>query len=385
MVFMLLMDILHQVFSYFYNFHFKEDILNLKDDKETLEDKKDEKIENTTDELTKNLLNTAITKVLEVRKERNRKWSNQAEQDKETVDQDRELANILEIKPDQDSQNFTRSEDSKVTRPVSPVFGGNQEETNEDWFYDFEDFSTPQNFNQENNQDIQERKSVEILKSRLEPPATVVPHKNEQIMKICELGVDYFYDNFTLDDNLTDDIVMSLEIPDDLIDSCDVINDGENCKNIDVESEKTFKISILHLTRDLTWEIIKSYKIENKNENFTSVKRRPSYCRSKPKNKQDVCKAVQDEIWRNFKFDTQKKINKKINIKKRDRVDHILTEELLHEERDWTNYSNDEYDVKMQLCDVIMDNLIDDVIMAFDEVKNKKKRRNEAETEATEV
>ena len=30
-----------------------------------------------------------------------------------------------------------------------------QEETNEDWFYDFEDFSTPQNFNQENNQDIQ--------------------------------------------------------------------------------------------------------------------------------------------------------------------------------------------------------------------------------------
>ena len=59
--------------------------------------------------------------------------------------------------------------------------------------------------------------------------------------------VDYFYDNFTSDDNLTDEIVMSLEIPDDLIDSCDVINDGENCKNIDLESEKTFKISVLHL------------------------------------------------------------------------------------------------------------------------------------------
>ena len=61
----------------------------------------------------------------------------------------------------------------------------------------------------------------------------------------------------------------------------------------------------------------------------------------------------------------------------------------MHEERDWTNYSNDEYDVKMQLCDVIMDNLIDDVILAFDEVKNKKKRRNDVlnleNTEATEV
>ena len=45
---------------------------------------------------------------------------------------------------------------------------------------------------------------------------------------------------------------MSLEIPDDLIDSCDVINDGENCKNIDVESEKTFKISILHLVSFVT-------------------------------------------------------------------------------------------------------------------------------------
>ena len=51
--------------------------------------------------------------------------------------------------------------------------------------------------------------------------------------------------------------------------------------------------------------------------------------------------------------------------KKRDRVDQVLVRELHAEEPSWTNYEEDEAQVKSDLAQVIMDTLINDTVIAF--------------------
>uniref|UniRef100_G1MV69 CAP-Gly domain-containing protein n=1 Tax=Meleagris gallopavo TaxID=9103 RepID=G1MV69_MELGA len=62
----------------------------------------------------------------------------------------------------------------------------------------------------------------------------------------------------------------------------------------------------------------------------------------------------------NNKTDWQKMI--KFGRKKRDRVDHILVQELHEEEAQWVNYDEDELCVKMQLADGIFETLIRDTV-----------------------
>ncbi|KAK1896522.1 hypothetical protein KUDE01_016066, partial [Dissostichus eleginoides] len=59
-----------------------------------------------------------------------------------------------------------------------------------------------------------------------------------------------------------------------------------------------------------------------------------------------------------LKTDWQKML--KFGKKKRDRVDHILVQELHEEEAQWVNYDEDELFVKMQLADSIFDALLKD-------------------------
>ena len=58
--------------------------------------------------------------------------------------------------------------------------------------------------------------------------------------------------------------------------------------------------------------------------------------------------------------------------KKRDRVDQVLVRELHAEEPSWTNYEEDEAQVKSDLAQVIMDNLINDTVTAFKRIMYKK-------------
>lgn len=50
---------------------------------------------------------------------------------------------------------------------------------------------------------------------------------------------------------------------------------------------------------------------------------------------------------------------------KRDRVDFILIQELHNEERNWLDYSADQYTVKMHLTEEIFSLLLDDTILAL--------------------
>ncbi|XP_051480645.1 centrosome-associated protein 350 isoform X3 [Apus apus] len=74
----------------------------------------------------------------------------------------------------------------------------------------------------------------------------------------------------------------------------------------------------------------------------------------------------------NHKTDWQKMV--KFGRKKRDRVDHILVQELHEEEAQWVNYDEDELCVKMQLADGIFEALIRDTIDVLSQINEKQRR-----------
>ncbi|XP_065601049.1 centrosome-associated protein 350 [Cyrtonyx montezumae] len=74
----------------------------------------------------------------------------------------------------------------------------------------------------------------------------------------------------------------------------------------------------------------------------------------------------------NNKTDWQKMM--KFGRKKRDRVDHILVQELHEEEAQWVNYDEDELCVKMQLADGIFEALIRDTVDVLNQINAKQQR-----------
>ncbi|KFV07510.1 Centrosome-associated protein 350 [Tauraco erythrolophus] len=74
----------------------------------------------------------------------------------------------------------------------------------------------------------------------------------------------------------------------------------------------------------------------------------------------------------NHKMDWQKMM--KFGRKKRDRVDHILVQELHEEEAQWVNYDEDELCVKMQLADGIFEALIRDTVDVLNQINEKQRR-----------
>ncbi|XP_031163251.1 centrosome-associated protein 350 isoform X2 [Sander lucioperca] len=73
------------------------------------------------------------------------------------------------------------------------------------------------------------------------------------------------------------------------------------------------------------------------------------------------------------KTDWQKML--KFGKKKRDRVDHILVQELHEEEAQWVNYDEDELFVKMQLADSIFDALLKDTANVLTLIYDKRAKR----------
>uniref|UniRef100_A0A8C5R3P4 Centrosomal protein 350 n=1 Tax=Leptobrachium leishanense TaxID=445787 RepID=A0A8C5R3P4_9ANUR len=97
-----------------------------------------------------------------------------------------------------------------------------------------------------------------------------------------------------------------------------------------------------------------------------------------PKNLEEVKSFLIDEVLsllslkktQNHKTDWQRMM--KFGRKKRDRVDHILVQELHEEEAQWVNYDEDELFVKMQLADGIFDALIQDTVQVLQRIQEKK-------------
>ncbi|KAM8930596.1 LOW QUALITY PROTEIN: centrosome-associated protein 350 [Pelodytes ibericus] len=106
----------------------------------------------------------------------------------------------------------------------------------------------------------------------------------------------------------------------------------------------------------------------------------PLYARrvKDPHSLQDVKSFLTDEVLsllslkkaQNHKTDWQRMM--KFGRKKRDRVDHILVQELHEEEAQWVNYDEDELFVKMQLADGIFEALIRDTVQVLQHIQEKK-------------
>ncbi|XP_053324918.1 centrosome-associated protein 350 [Spea bombifrons] len=96
-----------------------------------------------------------------------------------------------------------------------------------------------------------------------------------------------------------------------------------------------------------------------------------------PHNMQEVKTFLTDEVLsllslkksENHKTDWQRMM--KFGRKKRDRVDHILVQELHEEEAQWVNYDDDELFVKMQLADGIFETLIRDTLQVLQQIQEK--------------
>ncbi|XP_072275911.1 centrosome-associated protein 350 isoform X2 [Pyxicephalus adspersus] len=106
----------------------------------------------------------------------------------------------------------------------------------------------------------------------------------------------------------------------------------------------------------------------------------PSYSRrvKDPNSIQEVKSFLTSEVLnllslkkeQNHKMDWQRMM--KFGRKKRDRVDHLLVQELHEEEAQWVNYDEDELFVKMQLADGIFEALIRDTIQVLQRIQSRK-------------
>ncbi|KAM9358354.1 centrosome-associated protein 350 [Symphorus nematophorus] len=138
---------------------------------------------------------------------------------------------------------------------------------------------------------------------------------------------------------------------------------------------------------DLTWEMLQEIYAEDPNADqpqWVKPRRVKSSFFHRVKTPGDITKIqefITSEVLKLYglskeqsqKTDWQKML--KFGRKKRDRVDHILVQELHEEEAQWVNYDEDELFVKMQLADSIFDALLKDTANTLTLIYDKRAKR----------
>uniref|UniRef100_A0A670Y954 Centrosomal protein 350 n=1 Tax=Pseudonaja textilis TaxID=8673 RepID=A0A670Y954_PSETE len=159
------------------------------------------------------------------------------------------------------------------------------------------------------------------------------------------------------------------------------INESPLNDDIETVSKQIYKKAVFDLTREIFEEIF----AEDPNLN-QPLWMKPSriisgYFRrvKDPSDLEEIKVFITAEVLKllnlrkesNNKTDWQKMM--KFGRKKKDRVDHILVQELHEEEAQWVNYDEDELYVKMQLADGIFEALIRDTIDLLNQIFEKQK------------
>uniref|UniRef100_UPI00398EA7E5 centrosome-associated protein 350 isoform X2 n=1 Tax=Pristiophorus japonicus TaxID=55135 RepID=UPI00398EA7E5 len=273
-------------------------------------------------------------------------------------------------------------------RPGSPVFGtSGQEELakrlaelelsrellddlgdDQDWFD--EDFGLSSRKAQQPvpEQEPQPPKAV-LLKVR-EEPYFAVPHDALEVEKMVHGAAEELWKWQELGRDLRD-----IPIPPDCL---------GNTKGQDVESisKRVYCEAVFNLSREIFSEIFAEDPNASQPPWMKPSRISSAYYR-RVRNPQDINEVktfISNEVLKLFAFrkeqnhktDWQKMM--KFGRKKRDRVDHILVQELHEEEAQWVNYDEDELCVKMQLADGIFDALIKDTINVLNEIQEKQSK-----------
>lgn len=359
-----------------------------------------------TDSLLKVFVTDTVSQLQQIKKARNEKiqLSNQ-----ELLDDDQKkvppqgLSPNLEEQSPRVSDGFLRSEldDEKeeisspdmCPRPESPVFGASGQEElakrlaeleisreflsalgdDQDWF--------DEDFGLSSSHKIQKNKAEETIVPLMAEPKRApqkpcetllaVPHTAEEVEILVHNAAEELWKWKELGHDL-----HSITIPTKLL--------GCASKGLDIEStsKRVYKRAVFDLTKEIFEEIFAEDPNLNQPVWMKPCRINSSYFRrvKNPNNLDEIKNFIATEVLKlfslkkepNHKTDWQKMM--KFGRKKRDRVDHILVQELHEEEAQWVNYDEDELCVKMQLADGIFETLIRDTIDVLNQISEKQGR-----------
>ncbi|XP_022526547.2 centrosome-associated protein 350 isoform X1 [Astyanax mexicanus] len=214
-----------------------------------------------------------------------------------------------------------------------------------------------------------------------EEPAMLVPHNAPEVEKLVRSALLEIWTHCGLDRGQQSLAGVQKPRPSD-----GFLRNGERNDEQEAEFIRSYKQAVF----DLSWEVVQDIFIEDPNADQPQwVKPRrvnSSYIHriNSPNDLAKVQAFVTSEVLKlyglkkeqNHKTDWQKML--KFGRKKRDRVDHILVQELHEEEALWVNYDEDELFVKMQLADGIFDALLKDTTEILIQIQEKRSKRSQS-------
>ncbi|KAM9761415.1 centrosome-associated protein 350 isoform 2-T2 [Menidia menidia] len=215
-----------------------------------------------------------------------------------------------------------------------------------------------------------------------EQPAMVVPHSATEVEKMVHAATKEIWETF----HLGREGALTRAPPSNPRPSVEFLGKDPSSQDQEALSIRSYKKAVY----DLTWEILQDIYAEEPNADqpqWVKAHRVKSSSVHRVKTSGDINKIqefVTAEVLKLYglkqdqsqKTDWQKML--KFGRKKRDRVDHILVQELHEEEAQWVNYDEDELFVKMQLADSIFDALLKDTASAFTLISEKRAGRDPA-------
>lgn len=213
-----------------------------------------------------------------------------------------------------------------------------------------------------------------------EQPAMVVPHSAVEVEKMVHAATRELWDSFDLGNKGT---LTHGQLPSPQP-SLEYLGKEDSTQNQESLSIRSYRKAVY----DLTWEILQEIYAEDPNTNqpqWVKPRRVKSSSFHKVRTPGDVKKIqefITEEVLKlygltkdqNQKNNWQKML--KFGRKKRDRVDHILVQELHEEEAQWVNYDEDELFVKMQLADSIFDSLLKDTVNVLTLISDRRANRD---------
>ncbi|KAF7667805.1 hypothetical protein LDENG_00042920 [Lucifuga dentata] len=197
-----------------------------------------------------------------------------------------------------------------------------------------------------------------------EQPAMVVPHSATEVERMVHAATQEIWESC----RLGMEGMLNLEQMPNPKPSQEYLGMEPSNQDLEALSIRSYRKGVY----DLTWEILQEIYAEDPNAHqpqWVKPRRVKSTYFHRVKTPGDIIR-VQEFITakilklygltkdQNQKTDWQKML--KFGRKKRDRVDHILVQELHEEEAQWVNYDEDELFVKLQLADSVFDVLLKD-------------------------
>ncbi|XP_066548607.1 centrosome-associated protein 350 isoform X2 [Amia ocellicauda] len=392
-----------------------------------VEEKRDEKEEHAsafTEKLLNNFIKDAVDQFQQIKKVRNEKiiaanQNKDNEQEEETsprvlpgkclppdalrdslpslLEEEREEASSPELCPRPESPVFgasgqeelaKRLAELELSRELLDVLGGDEQ----DWFD--EDFGLSSRKEQQKQQQQQQGQgaggalvagAVGVDQAKLlprpEPPPSVKP-REEPLMVVPHTAPELERLVHAATAELWKSQELGHSIPPTSAPAHFLGNDSKG-QDIDSLSKRSYRQAVFDLTAEIFQEIFAEDPNFNQPQWKKTLRVSSSYFRrvKNPSDLSEVETFIAAEVLKLFglkkdhnqKTDWQKML--KFGRKKRDRVDHILVQELHEEESQWVNYDEDELYVKMQLADGIFDALLKDTVDVLNQIQDKKAKR----------